>query len=70
MKFSELVNTDELRELCESYTANTGAATALLELDGTILIATDGRISAPVSTGSTRRQRAAAGRATPSSQAA
>ncbi len=40
MKFSELVNINELRELCESYTANTGAATALLELDGTILIAT------------------------------
>ena len=40
MKFSELVNIDELRGLCESYTANTGAATALLELDGTILIAT------------------------------
>jgi len=40
MKFSEFVNTDELRELCKSYTANTGAATALLEFDGTILIAT------------------------------
>jgi len=40
MKFSELVNIDELRGLCESYTANTGAATALLELDGAILIAT------------------------------
>lgn len=40
MKFSELVNIDELRGLCESYTAITGAVTALLELDGTILIAT------------------------------
>ncbi len=26
MKFSELVNIDELRGLCESYTANTSAA--------------------------------------------
>ncbi|MDD2899749.1 MAG: PocR ligand-binding domain-containing protein [Desulfuromonadaceae bacterium] len=40
MKFSELVNIDELRELCESFTAITGAVTALLELDGSILIAT------------------------------
>ncbi len=40
MKFSEFVNIDELRVLCESYTAITGAVTALLELDGTILIAT------------------------------
>lgn len=40
MKFSELVNVDELRRLCESYTAITGAVTALLELDGNILLAT------------------------------
>jgi PAS domain S-box-containing protein len=40
MKFSEIVNIEELRELCESYTAITGAVTALLELDGDILIAT------------------------------
>ena len=40
MKFSEIVNVEELRELCESYTAITGAVTALLELDGDILIAT------------------------------
>ena len=40
MKFSEIVNIEELRELCESYTAITGAVTALLELDGDILVAT------------------------------
>lgn len=40
MKFAELVNTDELRELCESYTAITGAVTALLDLEGNVLIAT------------------------------
>ncbi|MBU1107399.1 MAG: PocR ligand-binding domain-containing protein [Candidatus Riflebacteria bacterium] len=40
MKFSELVNVDELRRLCESYTAVTGAVTALLELDGNILLDT------------------------------
>ncbi len=40
MKFAELVDLAELTELCESFTAATGAATALLELDGTVLIAT------------------------------
>jgi PAS domain S-box-containing protein len=40
MKFSELVNITELKDLCESFTAATGAATALLELDGTVLIST------------------------------
>jgi PAS domain S-box-containing protein len=40
MKFAELVDIDELKGLCESYTAITGAVTAILELDGTILIAT------------------------------
>jgi len=40
MKFAALVDIDELKGLCESYTAITGAVTAILELDGTILIAT------------------------------
>ncbi len=40
MKFATLVDIDELKGLCESYTAITGAVTAILELDGTILIAT------------------------------
>jgi len=40
MKFAELADINELRGLCESFTAATGAATALLELDGTVLIAT------------------------------
>lgn len=40
MKFADLVDVDELKGLCESFTAITGAVTAILELDGTILIAT------------------------------
>jgi PAS domain S-box-containing protein len=40
MKFAELVDIDELRELCQSFTATTGAVTALLDLDGNVLIAT------------------------------
>ncbi len=40
MKFSDLVNIDELRGLCESYTAVTGAVTALLDLEGNILVST------------------------------
>ena len=40
MKFSKLVDIDELRELCESFTAITGAVMAILDLDGNILIAT------------------------------
>lgn len=40
MKFSQLVDIDKLRELCESYTAINGAVTAVLALDGEILIAT------------------------------
>jgi len=31
MKFSELVNIDELQGLCKSFTAITGAVTALLD---------------------------------------
>jgi diguanylate cyclase (GGDEF)-like protein len=40
MKFSDLVVIDELRGLCESFTALTGAVTAILDLEGNILIAT------------------------------
>lgn len=40
MAFAEIVDIEKLRELCESYTMVTGAVTALLELDGTVLIAT------------------------------
>ena len=40
LRFSELVNIDELRGLCESFTAITGSVTALLDLEGNILIAT------------------------------
>ncbi|MGD9948763.1 MAG: EAL domain-containing protein [Desulfobulbus sp.] len=38
--FTELVNISELRELCESFTAITGAVTAIIDLEGNILIAT------------------------------
>lgn len=40
MKFSELINIDELRNLCESFTVVTGAVTAILDLEGNILSAT------------------------------
>lgn len=40
MKFTELVNIDELRGLCENFTAITGMVTAILDLDGNILLAT------------------------------
>ena len=40
MKLSELVNIDELRKLCESFTALSTIATAMLDLDGNVLIAT------------------------------
>ena len=40
MKFADLVDIEEVRRLCESFTALTGAVTAILELDGTILVAT------------------------------
>jgi PAS domain S-box-containing protein len=39
MKFSELVDISELRGLCESFTAITGAVTAILDLEGDILTA-------------------------------
>lgn len=38
--FSELVNLDELRSLCEEFTQLTGFATAILDMNGTVLIAT------------------------------
>ena len=40
MKFSELVDINELRELCESITSFTGSVTAILDLEGNILTAT------------------------------
>ncbi len=40
MKLSEIVDIDELRALCESFTVQTSAATAILDLDGTVVIAT------------------------------
>ena len=40
MKFSELVDIDGLREICESFTDTTGAVTAILDLEGNVLIAT------------------------------
>lgn len=43
MKFSELVDIGELRKLCESFTELTGAVTAVLDLDGTVLISTGWR---------------------------
>ncbi|MDM8529251.1 PocR ligand-binding domain-containing protein [Anaerolineales bacterium HSG24] len=40
MKITELINIDELQELCEDFTTVTGAVTALLDLEGNVLIAT------------------------------
>ena len=40
MKFAELVDINEVRALCESFTSVTGAVTAILELDGEVLVAT------------------------------
>jgi len=40
MKFSELIDINEVQALCESFTALTGAVTAILDLDGNIIIAT------------------------------
>lgn len=40
MKFADLVDIATLRALCQSFTAVTGAVTAILDLDGTILVAT------------------------------
>lgn len=38
--FSQLVNLDELRTLCEEFTQLTGFTTAILDLQGTMLVAT------------------------------
>ncbi len=40
MQISELVDIDELMGLCESFTAQSGAVTAILDLEGNILVAT------------------------------
>ena len=40
MKFSELVVIGELQALCESFTGLTGAVTAILDLEGNVLVAT------------------------------
>ena len=40
MNLSELLDISELRGLCESFTAITGAVTAVLDLDGNVLVAT------------------------------
>ncbi|MCB1954494.1 MAG: PocR ligand-binding domain-containing protein [Rhodocyclaceae bacterium] len=40
MKFAKLVDVGSLRALCEGFTNVTGAVTAILELDGEVLIAT------------------------------
>ncbi len=40
MKFVELVDIEELRDLCEGFTTLTGAVTAVLDIEGNILIAT------------------------------
>jgi PAS domain S-box-containing protein len=38
--FSDLVDLDELQSLCEQFTQLTGFATAILDMDGTVLVAT------------------------------
>jgi signal transduction histidine kinase len=40
MKFTDLVDINAVRGLCQSFTALTGAVTAILDLEGTILVAT------------------------------
>ncbi|HWR38875.1 MAG TPA: PocR ligand-binding domain-containing protein [Patescibacteria group bacterium] len=40
MRFSELVDIEELQTLCDSYHAHTGAVMAILDLEGNILIST------------------------------
>jgi ligand-binding sensor protein len=37
---TELFNIEELRQLCESFTEINGTATAILDLEGNVLIAT------------------------------
>lgn len=40
MKFSEIIDINELQHMCESFTSMTGAVTAILDLEGNILVAT------------------------------
>lgn len=40
MKFAELVDVGELQKLCESFTRLTGAVTAVLDLEGNVLVST------------------------------
>jgi len=40
MRISELINIDDFSELCDSFTSLTGMVTAILDLEGNILIAT------------------------------
>ncbi len=40
MKFADIVDIKELQELCESFSMATGMATAILDTDGTVLVAT------------------------------
>jgi len=40
LKLSELLDIEELRGLCQSFTAITGAVTAVLDLEGKVLLAT------------------------------
>lgn len=40
MQLSELIDITELKELCESFTAQSRAVTAILDLEGNILVAT------------------------------
>ena len=39
-KFRDLIDVEAITSLCEQFSALTGFVTALLELDGTVLIAT------------------------------
>ena len=40
MKFSNLVDLDELQTLCGNFTKSTSIATAIVDLKGNILVAT------------------------------
>jgi PAS domain S-box-containing protein len=40
MKFAELVDLAEMRSLCDSFSALTGAVTAVVDLEGNVLVAT------------------------------
>ena len=38
--FDEIFNVDELKQICQNFTRLTGAVTAILDLEGNILVAT------------------------------